>query len=711
MLAVFSVCAQAAGWYDLVHADQARAEPVLNVGELLLDAPAGKYGFIENSYGQLRFENGRIVRMWGVNLAGASCFPTPERARRMVEQFVKYGFNIVRFHHIDTDFEPNGIFKDVAPDAEDRHKKPTGVFSEEQLKRLDYFIWLLKKNGIYVDLNLLSGRKFSEADGVRDARQLMRDYGQAGKPVSMFDPHLIDLQKAFIAGLLNHYNPYTKLRYREDPAIAFLEIANETSLFRYWFAGKLDAGFLRGKESLPEFYQQQLNRLWRKWYLARYPDTVAKSVPDRVPWKTRKLHSDRALVDTIKFYAGVERGYFSTMRDFIKEEVGSGALVSASGHYFSLINLEAQAVTDFTSPHYYWDPVRWTAGRWNKQDFAIGRHSVFDVGSGELRRKTHPVVDIAMSHVAGKPLLVTEWNYWYPNPYAYEMPVVLAAYGALHEWDGAIVYAYMKERHGVPYRGWVDDFLDIHSNPQALVLNAVSSLIFQRGYLRGSSKPLELLLDQAEVLRNVAGWGSVRHVNPNWGVSDESYLRHKIVLSFAEQARLAKKGSGPAPAIVLSDTEELAWDSARRMLVIDAPKVRGGVGFLANQSSDYLQRIGLRSETDGAIMLVSLDDHPLADSDRLLLVCVGETRNSAAQWETPPFNWGEAPVQMREIVATLRLPSESPYRITGLDPQGYPLMSGSKADSVVGAVSCPKNAMWALLEKRAVELHTGKVSS
>lgn len=700
----------AGGWFELDHSGESGATPLLDMGALLLDAPAGKRGFIENSNGQLRFSDGRVVRMWGVNLAGASCFPDPARARQMVEHFVRYGFNVVRFHHIDTGFEPNGIFKDAAPGTKELHRKPTGIISDTQLDRLDYFIWLLKSNGIYVDLNLLSGRKFTEADGVRNARELMRDYGQAAKPVSMFDPHLIELQKRFIAELLDHYNPYTNLRYKDDPAVAFLEIANETSLFRYWFSGELDAGVVGRKAALPAFYQLQLDRLWRDWYVTIYPETEVGSVPGRVPWKTRRLHSGQALADTVQFYAEIERKYFAMMRDFIKHDIGSRALISASGHYFSLINLQAQAVADFTSPHYYWDPVRWTAGRWNKHEFAIGGHSVFDVGVDDLRGMTHPVADIAMSHVAGKPLLVTEWNQWYPNPYAYELPLVLAAYGSLHDWDGALVYAYMKERHSEPYRGYVDDFLDIHSNPQALVLNAVASLIFQRGYLNSSREPQELRLDRAETLRNVAGWGSVRKVNPNWHVSDASYLERKIMLSFSQQVGLQSSRGQRSADKIASDTEELVWDSVRRMLVINAPRVRGALGFLAHQSTPDLQQIGLDSDDNGAVMLVSLDGRPLEESTRLLLVCVGETRNSGSQWTSPPFDWGSAPVQMQQIEATLSLPSSSLYKMTRLDPLGYSLADTPPADALTDKVACPERAVWALLEKTLTEPQSAQAS-
>jgi hypothetical protein len=94
--------------------------------------------------------------------------------------------------------------------------KKTGVLSKKQLDKLDYLIYQLKIRGIYIDINLLVSRHFTEADGIKHAKEL----GMAAKPASMFDPKLIELQKQYAKNLLTHLNPYTKLRYCDDPAIA-----------------------------------------------------------------------------------------------------------------------------------------------------------------------------------------------------------------------------------------------------------------------------------------------------------------------------------------------------------------------------------------------------------------------------------------------------------------------------------------------------------
>ena len=97
-------------------------------------------------------------------------------------------------------------------------------FDRDQLDRLDFLIAELKKRGIYVDLNLNVGRSYKAGDGVRDFDKI-----RWGKGLTLFDPRLIELQKEYAKNLLTHVNPYTRTEYRNEPAIAIVEILNENA--------------------------------------------------------------------------------------------------------------------------------------------------------------------------------------------------------------------------------------------------------------------------------------------------------------------------------------------------------------------------------------------------------------------------------------------------------------------------------------------------
>ena len=80
-----------------------KAEP--NKGILdyshLLDAPAGKHGFVETRNGHLYFEDGKRARFLGFNVAARSNTPDHETAEKMAERFASMGVNLIRLHAAD----------------------------------------------------------------------------------------------------------------------------------------------------------------------------------------------------------------------------------------------------------------------------------------------------------------------------------------------------------------------------------------------------------------------------------------------------------------------------------------------------------------------------------------------------------------------------------------------------------------------------------
>ncbi|MCX5694951.1 MAG: carbohydrate binding domain-containing protein [Candidatus Omnitrophica bacterium] len=254
-------------WYPFYFPEKLDPNSPLNIGKLVLDPPAGKHGFVKVKDGHFYFEDGTRAKFWGTNLCMSACFPTHLQAEMLANRIAYFGFNAVRLAHLDYSFEPGGIFEDICPAYKNPQMKKTGTLSRKQLDNLDYFIYQLKQRGIYVDFILLCSRFFTEADGIVDGEKL----GMAAKPASMFDKKLIELQKKFAKNLLTHYNPYTKLRYCDDPTIALLEITNENSIIQTWKNNNLNGSiFGANKNALPEYYVKQLDNLWNAWLKERY---------------------------------------------------------------------------------------------------------------------------------------------------------------------------------------------------------------------------------------------------------------------------------------------------------------------------------------------------------------------------------------------------------------------------------------------------------
>lgn len=193
---------------------------------------------------------GERVRLWGVNLSFGANFPTHADAEHIAARMAAFGVNSVRFHHMDTDKWPRGIW-----DSDGRDLHP------EALDRLDYFLNQLALHGIYANLNLHVGKKYSAMLDIPDSPT---DYD---KMVNIFTPELIAAQKAYARNLLTHKNPYRNMTYAEDYAVAIVEITNENSLFMWGAENTL--------RTLPGFYADILQKQYNAWLKNKYGSTEA----------------------------------------------------------------------------------------------------------------------------------------------------------------------------------------------------------------------------------------------------------------------------------------------------------------------------------------------------------------------------------------------------------------------------------------------------
>ena len=120
---------------------------------------------------------------------------------------------MLRLHSMDSLYGPLIDYKSGASQS----------FDSEGLDRIDYFVAELKKRGIYVYLDLLDYRQFQTADGVKHADDFTHNWQGSMKGASIFDERMIELQKDYATRLLTHRNPYTGLRYVDEPAVAVIE--------------------------------------------------------------------------------------------------------------------------------------------------------------------------------------------------------------------------------------------------------------------------------------------------------------------------------------------------------------------------------------------------------------------------------------------------------------------------------------------------------
>lgn len=217
---IHALAAHAAELFPFVLPWDDATPSITNISNLL-EKPAGLHGFVTAKDNHL-FTGDQRIRFFGVNMAFGGNFPAHADAEKVAARMAKFGINCVRFHHMDTGTAPSGLLQ-----------KDRKTLDPESLDRLDYFVNELKKNGIYTNLNLHVGNQYPG----------MPTYEGSGyfKGVDNFFPPMIEQQHAYATALLKHVNPYTKLAYTADPAVAFIEINNENGLVMEWNGKALDA--------------------------------------------------------------------------------------------------------------------------------------------------------------------------------------------------------------------------------------------------------------------------------------------------------------------------------------------------------------------------------------------------------------------------------------------------------------------------------------
>ncbi|WP_158630192.1 cellulase family glycosylhydrolase [Cohnella sp. AR92] len=240
---------------------------LLDAGAIVLDAPAGKYGFVRAEGDQFSFEGGRMFKIWGTNLYLRGALQSKESAEKLADQLAKLGYNLVRLHGLDN--VDGGILAQgdrLALDA-------------EAMDKLDYLIYLLKKKGIYIDLNVHVNNRYEHSDLPQTGIPI------DGKQVHYFSEDAEKHLRTYIELLASHLNPYTGLAYRDEPAIAVVELLNEDGMLQASLAGQLNGKYeANSAKNVRGSYDLLLTQKWNEWLKQRYGTN--KKLSDA--WKGRE---------------------------------------------------------------------------------------------------------------------------------------------------------------------------------------------------------------------------------------------------------------------------------------------------------------------------------------------------------------------------------------------------------------------------------------
>jgi hypothetical protein len=619
----------------------------------LLDAPAGKRGFVRVADGHLVTGDGQRLRLWGVNITdwsrGSTMFPSKADAPMWAATLARFGVNCVRLHFLDL-ATPRGLIDSTRDD--------TRSFDAQQLDKLDFFIAELKRRGIYININLNVGRSYKAGDGVKDADKI-----RWAKGLTLFDPRLIELQKEYAKQLLTHYNPYTKTEYRNDPAVATVELVNENALYIGFRAPTpaydndllaLYNAWLRQKRSLAELAR-----------LRKIAGVADDQLIPRLMGKEIAAAPPERFYTELEFFMEMERRYFLDMQSYLKDTLKVKApLVASADHSHSGSSyplLASTSLLDIVDGHTYWQHP--------------GPRGIPNTPMVNEPLQSS-VVKLSRSAFAGKPYTVSEVNHPFPNDYASEGIPILAAYAALQDWDGVFWYTF-EPKASADWKPMIGDPFDISHNPVKMAQLAAGALMFVRGDVRAARQTIQRSYSRQQVQDSIRLPGTERpYFTPGF----------PPLLPLRYGSRIATLDGKPTEKIelreadpIVSDTNELVWAASREkggLVTVDTERTQAAIGFVKAHGKQLRHLAPEIDNRFASLTLSALDSKPIARSSRLLLTAGAAVSNTGMEWnETRSAlkQWGTSPTLIEPVTGQLLIRNLEGARgvtIAALDGRG-----------------------------------------
>ena len=520
------------------------------------------------------------------------------------------------------------------------------------MDHLDYLIYCLKEQGIYVYFDMMTYRKFKSGDDIPFAKELK----DSAKPFSIVNRRMIDLQKEFCDQIWNRYNPYTKMLYKEDPVFAMTEITNECDLFN--IAGYLSKG--------SPYYIQELRQMFKEWLEEKGIEydwencDMAEAVQPLIDFKLEKTYA-----------------YYNEIRDYM---ISLGVKVPITGTNWlhgTPANIVAQKDMDFTDSHHYYYDWGWGEEEKTGANVQINGHKT-------------AIYNLGPMCVNQRPFFVSEWDMPWPNSYRAEGPIYYAAVTALQNWTGMTIHTYAygtkmdkmdilgKEASsatigGTPYR---EGIFSVWNDPAKFGLFYHSALIVRRSDIAPANKKLAVTIPDLKKPVTTAFEDGLEIHRLASLIDGEDPVGCDEVISAADHIEWEN------PNVVMSDNGQMWRNISKKFGAIDTPRTKVIYGKLmagrANSATPaegtQVDGMVVKGMTDfGVVALSSLTDDPIEKSDNLLLTTIGRARNTDAVWDGEKLiDYGKAPIMSEVIRATISVRTErDDLQVWGVNSEGY----------------------------------------
>ncbi len=502
-----------------------KAEPNRGVLDYshLLDAPAGKHGFVESRKGHFYFEDGTRARFLGFNVAARSNTPDHETADKMAERFASMGVNIIRLHAADGPIgeEPGSWSSCKEAPLLDYESGGSRKFHKEGLDRFDYFAAKLKEKGIYLHIDLIVSREFMEADGL--------DY-PGGAPScikrhAMYNERLIELQKEYAKELLCHVNPYTGLALIDDPAVVTVQINNEDSAIK-WPMGADD-----GEQMKP--YRDEVQRRFNHYLLMKYytrerlkeawthegvcalgdeEDPVQGTVKGvdggfyqplndpNGPWDGDC--SPARYADFMEFGIYMNRKFYQMMKDYL-HSLGVKVPIVTSNLIAGAADVYGHTDGDLMENNCYFNhPLLPVQGNTylvaGPAEYVSTNPLTIQKGAGAMATTLLNLASVAI--VEGKPFMLSEWNEYGEHPFHSTAFLQTIAYACLNDWDGLILYNHhTSEKWDDQPADEILNVFDVYNDPAVVCQWGFLASMFLKGMVSVAKNKVDVVYTQNDL--------------------------------------------------------------------------------------------------------------------------------------------------------------------------------------------------------------------
>jgi hypothetical protein len=611
--------------------------------------PAGAHGFVRAAQGHFIDDRGSRLRFFGVNLTGSACLPDHDTAKRLARHFRKLGFNAVRLHALDAPGGVLGSDAQLLPDA---------------LDRLDFFTSELAGQGLYFSLSLHTDSAYPGLDSDT------LSHFPAGRVLDRFHAPFLAAQRDFARRLLSHESSFTHRSYAAEPALLYVELNSEDTIFPSWAGSPDDAS---------ASYRAELAQGYAPWLTERTAEGLRAPGPalEEAAGALPTFHdSASARADYAQFLRTIERTNVKSLAAFIRQDLGlRSMLLNTQASFGGLAGVLREAeISDFVDVHGYWDPPRsdgnGSAPHWSIQN--IPQVTAPDAGTLGV---------MASYRVFGKPFTVSEYASPAPNDYAAEMFPLLIGVAGLQDWDAVFAFAYADQKRAYePTR--INGVFDMAGHPGKLAFVTMAASAFRRGLVAPGQGRVELSVPEQPSALPYAENALPNLWSANGVPQTAAVLRQLGIIIHPGSGDISASYALHVNGALGSDTGELLWDNEgpHARFSIDAPALKLVCGTVANS---LLKFSGASFEFHdfspgfACASLLSLDEQPIATARRLLLTVIGRTEN-AHRTQTRDMSTvgplGAGPALAQFIPITVTLPRDA-WRSDALDATGAPVHS------------------------------------